>query len=236
MLQHMSLSGLMDQPSSSSSSKAGPAQRLLVLSAGLDNAPGAPIGRAVMAAAAEFGIDLTEDNPCARLGARTSISSAASKTLVYFPCLIRNLGNPPTKLKQVRCHGPGLVRLDHLHGQGRSRQSSRARQGLYPKSLAACSLQERGHTQDGSTAPIFPAAFLLMGQSAYSLHSLVATCRIDHTPAFTCFVTENLCLCHCHAGVFTWGTVCEVRLESQPLYKIGIFTAPLQGSQCVRHD
>lgn len=67
MLQHMALSGLMDQQSSSSPSKAGPAQRLLVLSAGLDNAPGAPVGRAMMAAAAEAGIDLTEDNPCARL-------------------------------------------------------------------------------------------------------------------------------------------------------------------------
>ena len=48
------------------SASPSPSDRLLVLSAGLDNAAGAPLQRFVIAAAAEAGIDVTEDNPCAR--------------------------------------------------------------------------------------------------------------------------------------------------------------------------
>jgi hypothetical protein len=37
--------------------------RLLLLSAGLNNEPGAPVPTSLLAAAAEYGVDLTDDNP-----------------------------------------------------------------------------------------------------------------------------------------------------------------------------
>ena len=54
--------------------------RLLVLSAGLHNEPGAPVPVPLLAAAAERGIDLTDDNPRAAFDGKRLISSAISST------------------------------------------------------------------------------------------------------------------------------------------------------------
>lgn len=68
----------------------GPSDRLLVLSAGLDNKPGAPIDRDVMAAAAELGIDITEDNPCARCVTQFSPATQARAFCKFTPLSRRN--------------------------------------------------------------------------------------------------------------------------------------------------
>lgn len=56
---------VMERSLAAAAAARGVSRRLLALSAGLDSAPGATLRREVVVAAAERGLDLTDDRPCA---------------------------------------------------------------------------------------------------------------------------------------------------------------------------